>query len=298
MSGAAHRTDIKREFDDAVNAAGAYLRALEEVLDPITISATEYREREIRIMRNAILKGWTLDLVLPIDPFARHATSLGFRYLHCGRDAEILDVLFEWDCSHKAYREALQIIVCRIRDTGANMPERLRRWEKERGGVKGRWTPQAARDHLIGSVIDVMASDRNFFFEHRDPIRGQLERDLKLVYQKAGNPPDGLYADYLVANLKKINFNRWGKWNDGQGLTELELSEFLKQPWIGVTHAIKPEEEVRTSFQNLRVTRGRGAKHEVSLCDAVRHALDEISRHLDYQTVVTIWKRYNTFPVL
>ena len=75
MSDADARSDIEREFEDAVKTADAYLRAV-GVLDPIAISETEYREREIRAMRDNILKGWGLDLFLPSDPIARHATGL------------------------------------------------------------------------------------------------------------------------------------------------------------------------------------------------------------------------------
>ena len=60
MSDADARSDIEREFEDAVKTADAYLRAV-GVLDPIAISDTEYREREIRVMRDNILKGWGLD---------------------------------------------------------------------------------------------------------------------------------------------------------------------------------------------------------------------------------------------
>ena len=309
MSDADARSDIEGEFADAVKTAGAYLGALKKVLDPDRISTPEYREREIRAMRDNILKGWGLDVFLPSDPFARHATILGCQYLHCGRDAEILKSLLERDCSHPAYREALEIIVGRIRDTGAATPERLRRWEKERGEVKGRWSPKAARDDLIGSVIEAMATGRNFFFRHQDPDRGRLERDLERVFTEAGNPPNGIPTKDIVADLHKMKGHRWRRWNDGKGLTESEFSEFVKQPRIGVFLGIKPKEEIRSSFPNLLVTRHHKEKTllvtrhhkeklEVSICDAVRHALDEVDRRGDYQTVVSIWKRYNTFPVL
>ena len=110
MSDADARSDIEREFEDAVKTADAYLRAV-GVLDPIAISETEYREREIRAMRDKILKGWGLDLFLPSDPIARRATRLAHQYLHCGRDAETLETLLERDCSHPAYREALNFVM-------------------------------------------------------------------------------------------------------------------------------------------------------------------------------------------
>ena len=300
MSGAGAQSAIESEFAEAKDTARAYLRAV-GVPTPDEISMPEYRKREIRIMRNAILEGGAVDVDYPRDPFACHATILGHRYRHYGYDSGNLEVLLEKDRCHPAYREALVIVVCWMREKNSGIPERLRRWEQERGAMKGRWRLQAARDYLIGLLIEAMATGNDtssVFTRHRDPNRGDLERDLKRVYAEAGDPHDRLFTKDVVAALNTMKGNRWRRWNDGKGLTESELSEFLKQPSSGEVHAIKPEAEVRTCFPNLLVTRNPGTNREVSICDAVRHALAEGGQSLGYQTVVSIWKRYKKLPVL
>ena len=128
MSDAGARSDIEREFEEAKETARAYLRAV-RVIGPDAIPKTEYREREKKIMRDTILSGWTADAMMPTDDSAYRATRLAFQYMHCGRDAEILDALLERDCSHPAYRLALELVVCGLLATGGDVPERLRRWD-------------------------------------------------------------------------------------------------------------------------------------------------------------------------
>ena len=303
MSGSDVRADIESEFAESIETARAYLQAV-GVLDADGDGGRtprERREREHRIMRDAILKGETAAVVSPNDPFARHAATLGHTYLHYGYNSEILDTLLEKDCSHPSYREALEFVASGILARGADMPEQLRRWEQERAKVRGKWTPEATRDYRIGLVIEAMAAGKDdfpVFFRHRDTDRGQLERDLKRVYAKAGNPPVGLLTKDIVTALKKMNPNRWRKWNDGQGLTECDLLELLKQPSFGELHAIMPETKVRTCFPNLLATRNPAAKREVSICDAVAQALAEGGQERAYDTVVSIWKRYKKQPVL
>ena len=170
MTGADAQSDIKRELADAVKTAGAYLGALKKVLDPDTISTPEYRRREIRIMRN--------DDPERLDVGPRFCPAIRLRATPPYWDAStcIVGVTLKFSNpfskgigSHPAYREALEIIVGRIRDTGAATPERLRRWEKERGEVKGRWSPKAARDDLIGSVIEAMATGQKLLLSPSRP---------------------------------------------------------------------------------------------------------------------------------
>ena len=98
----------------------------------------------------------------------------------------------------------------------------------------------------------------------------------------------------VVERLNKIFPDRWGKWNDRQGLTVKNLYELLKQPSSKEFHAIRLNEKVRTSFPNLRVMRRHNAKQEVSICDAVWKVLNEHKLTLSYQAVVSAWKGYKT----
>ncbi len=124
MSGANAKSDIQNEFADAVKTAGAYLQAM-KVLGEDGISAPEYRERDARIMRDAILKGGNKVVHLPNDPFARDAAKLAHQFLHEGHNPKILETLLGKDTCHPAYREALTFVLCRMRATGAEMPEQL-----------------------------------------------------------------------------------------------------------------------------------------------------------------------------
>lgn len=164
MSGADVRSDIEREFREAKRVARAYLRSA-GVLPPEGKSKQEHekeqRWRDERNMRAAILRG-SSPYGLPIDPDAYKAADLGHRYLHCGRDDEVLDTLLERDCSHSAYRLALEWVVCGLLATGADMPLRLRRWDEEPRQEKARvkrrlrsettqnyprWTKSMGEDH-------------------------------------------------------------------------------------------------------------------------------------------------------
>ena len=310
------RPEIESEYEEAKKTALVYLRAV-GVLGPAKgpkknkhreerSSTPVYRNRQTRILRNAILKGRREAVNLPDDPSARDAAVLVRRYLHHRYDSGILETLLARDRSHPAYREALKIVVDEMRTRGGDLPERLRSWEQERGAVAGRWSPQAARDCMIGLVVEAMATGNDIpaFIRHRDPDRGELERDLKRVYAEAGNPPDGLLTKDVVTALNSVKGHRWSRRNGGKGWTESDLSEFLKRPSSGEIHAIKlktkvkPKTEVQTSFPNLFVMRNHKAKRKVSICDAVTHALDEGKQTLEYTTVVSIWKRYKRQLVL
>ena len=290
MSDADARSDIEREFEDAVKTADAYLRAV-GVLDPIAISETEYREREIRVMRDNILKGWGLDLFLPSDPIARHATRLARQYLHCGRDADTLETLLERDCSHPAYREALNFVVHGLLATRADVPERLQNWDTEREKVTGKWTRENARNYLIGSVVEAMETGRGYFVRW-DPDVVQLKSDLKRACTKAGNPPNGLPTKDIVTALNGMRGRRWSKWNEGKGLTESDLSELFERFSLREAHAITPKDEVRTTFPSLRPTRNAWTVPKRSICDAVAEALGGGSQGRSYDAVVSAWRQH------
>ena len=157
VSGADVRSDIEREFEEAKETARAYLQAV-GVIGPGAISTPEYRVREKRNMRDTILRGWSPDAIVPNDLSARDATHLGCQYLHRGRDNKVLDALLDRDCSHPAYRLALEWVVCGLLATGADVPERLRRWEIERGKITGKWRPEPVQNSLIGLVVEMMVT--------------------------------------------------------------------------------------------------------------------------------------------
>ena len=290
MSDAGARSDIEGEFADAVKTADAYLRAV-GVLDPIAISDPEYREREIRVMRDNILKGWGLDLFLPSDPIACRATGLARQYLHCGRDAETLETLLERDCSHPAYREALNFVMYGLLATGADVPERLQNWDTEREKVTGKWTREMARNYLIGSVVEAMETGRGYFVRW-DPDVVQLKSDLKRACTKAGNPPNGLPTKDIVTALNGMRGRRWSKWNEGKGLTESDLSELFERFSLREAHAITPKDEVRTTFPSLRPTRNAWTVPKRSICDAVAEALGGGSQGRSYDAVVSAWRQH------
>ena len=290
MSDADARSDIEGEFADAVKTADAYLRAV-GVLDPIAISDPEYREREIRAMRDNILKGWGLDLFLPSDPIACRATGLARQYLHCGRDAETLETLLERDCSHPAYREALNFVMYGLLATRADVPERLQNWDTEREKVTGKWTREMARNYLIGSVVEAMETGRGYFVRW-DPDVVQLKSDLKRACTKAGNPPNGLPTKDIVTALNGMRGRRWSKWNEGKGLTESDLSELFERFSLREAHAITPKDEVRTTFPSLRPTRNAWTVPKRSICDAVAEALGGGSQGRSYDAVVSAWRQH------
>ena len=261
MSQSDARSDIESEYEEAKNTACAYLGAvgvlgpakgskLKDHNRPKRIQMSIYRRRQTRILQNAILKDGREAVNLPDDPFARDAAALGHRYLRHGQDSVILETLLEKDGSHPAYREALKNRRTRdAHDRRGTCRKRLRNWEQEPVAVEGRWRSQSTRDYLIGLVIEAMATGYDIFpgfIRHRDLVSGELERDLKRVYAEAGNPPNGLLTKDVIAALNTMKGNRWGRRNDGKGLTESDLSELLKQTSTGEVHLIKTEKESRT----------------------------------------------------
>ena len=226
------------------------------------------------------------------------AVKLAHLHLRYGGDSGVLDDLFQKDRRHPAYRRALTILVRALRDSGAEIPERLRRWEQEPGEVQGRWTPERTRDYLVGLTVDAMDTGRDKFIRHRDPVRGRLERDVNRLYAKAGKPSRIPEKD-LVAALNAMKHGKWKCWNNGRGLTESDLRELRKPPASGELHGIMPDTKVRTSFPNLPLTRNHAAKAKISICDAVAITLEKGKQKRSYEAVVSMYRRYKTeLPVL
>ena len=297
MSRTDTRFEIVQEFEDAIETASAYLRAL-GVQDPAGIWTPGQRRRDFDIMEEAIPRNRSEVVELPKDPFARDAVRLARLYLRYGGDPGILGDLLQKDRRHPAYRQALTILVRALRGSDAAVPERLRRWEQDPGDVEGRWTPERTRDYLVGLTIDAMDTGRDVFVRHRGPVRGQVKRDLNRIYEKMGNPPTIPTKD-LVAALNAMKHRKWRNWNNGQGLMESDLRELLKQPSPGEIHAIEPDTGVRTSFPSLPVTRNLATKEKVSICDAVAIALKKAGQARSHEAVVSMYKRYKKeLPVL
>ncbi len=297
MSGNDAQSDIEIEFDGAVKTASAYLRAL-GVFELWGISQEEHRKHETKAIWKAIRKDWNQAIELPAHPLARHAATLGSEYLHGGHNPKILKTLLEKDCTHPAYREALNIVASELRKSQKDIPKKLQRWEKERGKVKGRWTVKRTRDYLIGLVVEAMATGQNCFFRYGDLVRLQLEQDLRRVYAEKGNPPGGLLTNDIVKALNGMSRSPWKKRNDGKGLTESKLSKLLKQGSSGELHRIAPETKVRTCFPNLRLKRGHLAKRKYSICDAVAKALEKENQTISAEAVVSARERYKKQPIL
>ena len=148
-------------------------------------------------MRDAILRG-SSPYGLPTDPDAFKATNLGRQYLHDGRDNEVLDALLERDCSHWAYRLALDWVVCGLLATGADVPLRLRRWDEEprkaKARVKRRWRPETVQNHQIGMVVEMMVTGTTVLFQYGEGGREkeQLRRDLQAACAEIGKPAEGV----------------------------------------------------------------------------------------------------------
>ena len=313
VSGADVRSDIEREFEEAKETARAYLQAV-GVIGPGAISTPEYRAREKRNMRDTILRGWPPDAIVPNDLSARDATHLGCQYLHRGRDNKVLDALLDRDCSHLAYRLALEWVVCGLLATGADVPERLRRWEIERGKIIGKWRPEPVQNWLIGLVVEMMVTGENvlvlyglgdreqeqlqrdfqavraevskpFLSGKGDSEQEQLQRALQAVRAEAGNPFGELSSDGVLERVNKRRSRRRGNPCVRRPLTEDEMVALTQRPSTepsGGVHMIRLTSDsrpaVRRSFPNLCWTSGESTrdKHRTySICDAVAEVLQE-----------------------
>ena len=281
MSDAGARSDIEHEFEEAKETARAYLRAV-RVIGPDAIPKTEYREREKKIMRDTILRGWTADTMMPTNDSAYRATRLAFQYMHCGRDAEILDALLERDCSHPAYRLALELVVFGLLATGAGLPERLGRWETERGNVTGRWRPEPVQNRLIGMVVEMMVTGTNVLahYEKSQKMQQHLQRDLRAVHAEGAKPIEERSIEDDLEGVNKRRERRRGDPNERRSLTQHDLVSLTDQSSlmaVGVDGII-PDVEVRRSFANLKWISGEATKDRhraYTICDAVAEVLQE-----------------------
>ena len=236
MSEADVRSDIEREFKEAKRVARAYLRSV-GLLPPEGKSKQEHEKEQRwsqeRTMRDTILRR-SLGSV-PGDPDARDAADLGRRYLHCGRDDEVLDALLERDRSHWAYRLALDWVVCGLLATGADVPVRLRRWDEEprkaKVRVKRRWRPETVQNHKIGMVVEMMVTGTNVLEQYGEGEREkeQLRRDLQATYAEAGKPIEELPADEVLKRVNKRRSRRRGNADARRPLTEDELVELTQR---------------------------------------------------------------------
>ena len=305
MSGEGERAAVKREFEEAKKTARVYLRVI-GALEWDESRAPGYREREIRLMRNAILKPGQGAVELPSGPAARRATELAIRYLQSGRDDKVLEALRD-DMSGPASQVALEFLVYRLLATGADIPGWLEDWEPNSRTTGRRWRREAARNHRIGMVVEAMATGSNILvlYGESERTRVQLQRDLTAVADTAGKPLRELPVHDVLGMLNGMKARPWRKMNDGKGLRGADLvaltGEGLPQP-LGVD-AIVPDVEVRKHFPNLRPTSGEATKNmgrAYSICDAVAAVLTEelpppsdreIERPWD-RTVLRAWGEY------
>ena len=331
MSGADVRSDIEREFKEAKRVARAYLRSA-GLLPPEGKSKQEHdkeqRWRVERNMRDAILRRSPGGA--PIDPDAFNATNLGRRYLHDGRDDEVLDALLERDCSHWAYRLALDWVVCGLLATGADVPVRLRIWDEEprkaKARVKRRWRSETVQNHQIGMVVEMMVTGTNVLFQYGEGGREkeQLRRDLQAAYVEIGKPSKELSPGEILKIVNQRRSRRRGNADARRPFTETELVELLQrlsiEPDIG-SHMLSPPTDYRSnagpSFPNLLWVSGEATKdkrdevgkekkhHTYSICDAVAEVLQEElprrgrSEERDRpwgRTVERAWRDYRSEP--
>lgn len=302
MSGADERSDIEREFKEAKKTARAYLWSV-GVLPPEGMNKQEHEKEqrwcEERKIRDTILRGWSRNGV-PRDPDAYDAADLGRRYLHCGRDDEVLDALLERDRSHRTYRLALDWVVCGLLATGADVPKRLRNWDEEprteKVRVKRRWRPETVQNHLIGVVVEMMVTGTNVLEKYGEGEREkeQLQRDLQATFTEAGEPIEGLPTDEVLRRVNKRRSRRRGNADARRPLTGDELTALTQrlsaEPSAG-SHMLSPTSEfgskVRLSFPNLLWVSGEATKDKrddvekdkkhrtYSICDAVAEVLQE-----------------------
>ena len=286
---------IEGEYAEAVTTARAYLQAV-GVLDANgrVFEEDEIRKRrecEDRMMRAAILSV-EQPVTLPRDPNCEHAIKLAMRYRR-DVDPESLAALLRNQNHHRSYQVALDTILGWLETRDFEIPDKLRDWgdSGRRERPKSYSGAAATRNHLIGMVVEAMAQGTNFLYLYGDSERGQLQKDLNQVYANAGNPPEGLPTEAVVEALNKLRA-RWRDRNDGEGLTEADLSELLKQPLPvdGGVVSIMPETEVRESFPNLYATRNEATADQgraYSICDAVAEAMEG-----KYETVKKAWLKY------
>ena len=222
MSSEDELATMEAEFEEAKETVRAYPRAV-GVLASAGVSMRQYRSQQVGTMRKAILNGGTEAVEAPNDPFARDAAIPGIRYLHHGRDPGILDILREGALHQPAYGEALTIIALRLKESVARMPDWLREWEPgSENQKKRRWWREPARQHLIGTVVEAMAtgSDVLIRYGESERVRVRLQRDLKAVADAAGKQ---LPPERVVEKLNEMKARPWRHRNGGKGLTVDDL---------------------------------------------------------------------------
>lgn len=288
--------DIKSEYEAAKETASAYLQAV-GVLNPDEISTHEWREREVRIMRDAIRKVWNTVVDLPNDPVAREAVMWARRFLHDDHNPDILEKLLANE--HPAYREALVILKCTILEIGADMPERLQVWEPDSTRVTERWRREPIRNQRIGMVVEalVMGNDVLVRWEESERKPALLQGDLQAVREAAGKPIEELSNEYVIESLNRMQARPWRTLHGGKGLTGRDLVELTNRPLRASARVdgIVQKTEVRKHFPNLYatladVTRDEGRAY--SICDAVAEVLRKAKQRAAYRTVLRAWKAY------
>ena len=294
MSGVHVRSVVEREFREAKRVAHSYLRSA-GVLPPEGKSKQEYEKEqrwlEERTMRDTILRGGSRGSV-PSDPDARAAAELGRRYLHGGRDDEVLDTLLERDRSHWAYRLTLDWVVCGLHATDADVPVRLRRWDEEprkaKERVNRRWRPETVQNHLIGVVVEMLVTGTSVLEHYREGERDkeQLQRDLQATSAEVGKPIEELTTDEVLKRVNKRRSRRRGNADARRPLTKDEFVELKLRLSTGVSagsHMLSPpidyDLNVGPSFPNLPWQSGEATKDNshrtYSICDAVAEVLQE-----------------------
>ena len=299
MIGLAGDSCIEREYDQAKETARVYLRAL-GVLNSGGVSTRAHREREARLMRDAIRKGSREVVDLPSDPIARHATVLARRYLHDNRDDNILDALLG-NADSPANRAALEVLKCELILTDADVPDRLRAWEPESSNAKRRWRQEPSRNYRIGMVVEALVTGRNILVRtgESERERVQLQSDLQAVHETSGKPFEALSVDDVIKCLNKMKARPWRHWNGGKGLRENDLLELTnrRSDEPGGVHGILAEDKVRKHFPNLYPTANDATKDKgssLSICDAVADVLKEAGQPGGYRTILRAWRKYRS----
>ena len=223
---------------------------------------------------------------------------LGIRHLHLGRNPEILDILREGTLRHPAYGEALTIIALRLKELDACMPDWLREWEPgNENRKKRRWRRESARQHLIGMVVEAMATGSYVLIRYGESERDrvQLQRDMKAVADPAGKQ---LPPERVVEKLNEMRARPWRHRNGGKGLTVDDLVALTGKRSVepaGID-AIVPDVKVRKHFPNLYATRNEATGDDGqgrSICDAVAEVLSGTGkRGFSYRHVLRAWKAY------
>ena len=212
--------------------------------------------------------------------------------------------------------------MCGLLATGADVPERLRRWDEEprkaKERVKRRWRPETVQNHQIGKVVEMMVTGTNVLFQYGEGGREkeQLRRDLQAAYAEAGKPFEELSPGEVLKIVNKRRLRRRGNADARRPFTEDELVALVQrlstEPDAG-SHMLSPRSEfgskLTLSFPNLLWVSGEATKDNkhctYSICDAVAEVLQEElprrgrSEERDRpwgRTVERAWRDYRSEP--